>query len=212
MSQIDMLINQLQNFEATNPPDTNVLTAWKIMYASLEPFKRALNNNDVVTIIHGSMQYNDPHHLDLDLAFVARDDQQIRNGYIAIKLDKIQDAFEGLNNWPSLGENQGHCHAEITPFSIEKIKKDAQAYESGARVFDGQNDSADLFLAYILSSKLVYPEQEEMYREMQNQAQGILRSSPILRNAVTKVLEETLKTRQERNMEKQVPRPGFEPG
>ncbi|MEO8582030.1 MAG: hypothetical protein ABI425_05670 [Patescibacteria group bacterium] len=204
MAIIDQLLAKLKFFEETNPPNDNVDRAFacidEVIDQKQTEYRQKLIDNKVLVTYHGSLQFNDPRNLDLDLVFTAVDESSL--ALVNNTIDKLEAECEQIDNWPTLGNNQGHCDTNFNRFSIEQVEIDLKRMSIENKVIDPEYDFIDLYVGILLSSKVLFPEQEVLFEIFQQKAKSYLHQSTVLRKAITELLEDILKTRQERKRAK----------
>ena len=195
MKYIETLIKRLEDFERSNASNGDVQKALEITDRQLQPYKEILVGNDFLAIYHGSLQYRDPRNLDIDIIFFTESEtERLRLRKIQLQ---IQGDFESLDNWPNVGRNNGHCDTNFITYSLGQIK-DAIEYcqAHGIRLpYEELDIDPDAAVSYILTSKLIYPEQTDLFDKFKLVAHQLLREYPVLRIAVIEELENTLDIR-----------------
>lgn len=204
MATIDRLIAELQIIENTNPPNEYVDRAFAaiddVIDKNEKRYKDYFTNNKILVTYHGSLQYNDPRNLDLDLVFISKDTQTLDQAEPII--EELTQHFEHIEDWPEMGNNEGHCDTNINNFSMEEITTEVTELIASNRAVDTEKDFLDLYIGCLLNSGLLFPEQEELFEEFRIEAKKLLLKSATLRKAVIENLQDVLKTRQERKRNK----------
>jgi len=198
MPHIIALVDELAQFQRNNPSHLKVSEAMGMVHKVLYRHKSELLWHRVVVTYHGSLLYNDPRNLDLDLGFTTSSEVGLlmNENYI----QDIMDEFEALPTWPIMGHNNGHCDTNFVWFSIEGIQNDVAALEAGRLVFDNELDMLDINASALLTSPPLFPEQAELLYEFIQHVYQLLEGSLILRRVIARPLEEAVAIRKERSL------------
>lgn len=196
MAQIESLIEELVVFEKNNPPDERVDRAFASIDEVIDEQRDYFIRKKILITYHGSLQFNDPRQLDLDLVFTSQDGLTLHQGQHIIQ--RLEEEFELVEDWPEIGENEGKCDTNFTSFSMEELDDDLMNIVAEDRKIDDEKDFIDLHITYLLTSKALFSDQEELLAEFKTQAKELLSQSQILRESVISVLQKIIETRRER--------------
>ena len=184
MRQLEALLQELRQFEVGNPPNERVTKALALVDGVMAPHKEYFLQNRILIIYHGSLQYNDPYHLDLDLTFTTESQGALQNSYKV--QSAIEQQFTNLPDWPGM-DGKTYCDTNFSSSSVEQISID-------------QRKAAEA--SYILTSKALFPEQESLLEEFREKVRKALEKLPVLRRRVIKYIASVISTRQERKAER----------
>lgn len=195
MNQIQELLQNLKPFETDRPHGENdeVDKALKIIREIFEPGREGLVEDEFIPIYHGSLQYHDPHNLDVDIAFASEEiDEPDYQGMISTYEPRFQ---ERIDDWP-----RERCDTNFGKASLEDIRRQAKYYNETGIYDVNRNDQVDQ-ASEILSSVLLFPEQAPLLQKLKAEVLDVARGCTILRRGIIADLEETLDIRRERRKE-----------
>lgn len=193
--EIEGLVRNLEQIERSRFYHPAVVHAMQLVDAVIAPYRQKLVQKNVLVTYHGSLQYQDPVNLDLDLAFTTLDKKTEKAVYRPVIL-KLEDEFLELPNWPKMGRNRGRCDTNFAIFSIEELRQDAKQINKQGE-YD-EEECTELHAAYILTSRILFPEQFGLAQNFKTEIDSILATSPVLTQAVIGCLNETISIRKER--------------
>lgn len=208
--EITNRISKLKEFETQNTPDPRVQEALGIIKSVMILDRRMLIQNNTLAIYYGSLLFNDPRNLDVDLELV---ETTHRKDAMFNFTDRKNFEFEDIPNWPRTPANNGECSAHLGYTSIQKIEgviKDfchKEAEENWKWIPDPNSDEEDeqwdfdraaSNLSLVLTGGLLYPQQQAFHREMKGQVWRLLESYPIIQAPVAKHLQDCIEIREQR--------------
>src|SRR5579859_5699268 len=188
MQQINTLLAQLQYYE-TDLKNDEVERAVAITLETFAKHKNWFLQHGVIATYHGSLLYHDPKNLDADVVcFTRKWTTREELDYILA----IGREFDRLTTWPRMPFDE-----DVSFFSIDKIRQEISFAHRGAIPKDSEEDGS-YNAAMLLSSQLLFPEQEGLYREMQEEILTFAQEDPLLRHGIIAALQQCIDIRQER--------------
>ncbi len=181
LAEIDSLLEQLREFEGESkaidkPRAKNVLAT---IIPLLQEHKDWLLANGIIATYHGSLQYNDPVHADLDISFFSSSPLTEEQKQRLWALERQYDVLSRITN-------QGAPNFLF--YSLEELTGNIGKTE---RV-EGMNTLA---ACEMRSSKTFFSEQEGPYGELRSEVRRVLGENPHFRQEVTVGLQEVLNQR-----------------
>jgi hypothetical protein len=153
-----------------------------------------LDEKGIVLAYSGSLQYHDPFNLDIDLTLFSM--YATPTEQRGIMFNVLEPAFQqNASDWP-----RGEVELDIGHRGLDELKAEADEFELILTKEEAEsrgNFAADR-CAELISSALVFPDQQELYEQMQKKSWELLATHPRLRAATMKVLTDTIDTREER--------------
>jgi hypothetical protein len=192
LAEIDARLVRLKTFE-TDLQNDETQRARQVMRTIVEPRLSWFDERGIAVTYHGSLQYNDPRNLDVDIAFVPMENlpQDEKQGMH----NELHDAFTQPGVWPGEG-----CTTNFEWVDFERISKVAE--EMGDSPFDPADESKDIgatySACYVLSSPLLFESQRNLLQQSQQKIRQIAAKSKWLRDAMVSALDETIQIREER--------------
>lgn len=198
LPEIDNRLAELKSFEA-DLQNEEVVRARVALRKVFDPKFEWLNSQGIIITFHGSLQYSDPHDLDVDVEFVGGDnlffDESMRK--IIAEFDK---KFEESGVWP-----RKNCDTNIGVSSIGTIKNSLSSLEKeGVRSYDPKEEY-EAFphtdAALILNSAVLYESQKPQLEILRGQVRQLISNNSFLREGVLDELSGVIKVRQKRREE-----------
>jgi len=193
LPEIDAQLAQLKIFE-TDQVNEEVVRSREAMRRVLDPHLEWFNERKVVVTYHGSLQYHDPRNLDADIVFISQD-VDYNNPEMRTRITDFETAFRQPGAWP-----RQPTDTNFNVVTISGIQRDLGRLEENARYDSGndENPPAALEASFILSSALLYPDQQPQMANYQTQTRRLIRDNEWLREGVLENLEYTVNERQVR--------------
>lgn len=199
IQEIQDLLQKLKGYETDRPHGMNDETDRAVAEVGrvCSQFREIVDREGIILTLHGSLQYHDPHNLDIDLTmFSAKDSKE---QYLALT-PPLEEAFDGekktVKNWPR--------EEAMTNFDYKGLDE----LEANAQLLEGDPDTDNLdismaadFMAELLSSVLIFPHQQALFATFQAEGWRMLQKYPILRAKTKEELESVVTVREERRQE-----------
>lgn len=150
-------------------------------------------SRNIIITYHGSLQYNDPRDLDVDVEFMGHS-----LGFKDVKEmeREVENELEKPGVWP-----RENCDTNFGICSISKIKRDLKELE-GHRYGPNSKEDRDLNLeleaSLILSSKVLYESQRPQLEAIQEEVRRLITENQWLKEGVLHQLTGVVVVRQNR--------------
>lgn len=193
LSNIDSKLRQLKIFE-TDLRNDEVSKARQALHAVFDPRLEWFKSHNIVITYHGSLQYNDPDNLDVDIELIATGDPLPREDFKKIS-NELEKDFTKSGVWP-----RKNCETNIGMLSMDTIREGLRQRQS-EKDSDVKEDSevyVDTDAALILSSAVLYDEQLPQLENLRRQVRQLITSDQWLKERVAGTLGEAIKVRQGR--------------
>jgi hypothetical protein len=190
--RIDEALLDLKRYESDlqNPEVERAIEAIKQI---MEPHARFFIRNGFVITYHGSLQYNDPRNLDVDLEFMSYD---LNYSEIDARMEIIEGIFTNSNIWPRPVCDTNFGYSVIADIRDELLEIPQTSYNDPT--IDNDLYYSALSASLILSSKLLYPQQTDLYNKLKLEVRKLIHKNKWLEEGVLSELEETLEIRRKR--------------
>lgn len=190
LASIGKRLDTLRGYE-TDRRDPEVEKAVLVIREILEPCLPWFEKHGIVITYHGSLQYNDPRNLDVDLGFISLD----KPWEVVWRMDKyLEDSFVQQNVWP-----RENCITDMTWLQIRDIAREAAIYTNlPYRHDDRDNHIVDLTATLVMTSALLDEKQRPLYRKYRGQVWQIASDSRWLREGIAYILDSVIEEREER--------------
>jgi hypothetical protein len=185
LPDIDARLAKLKSFE-TDLVNPEVERARQILRRLFDMDISLLRPLGVLTY-HGSLQYNDPVNLDVDVDFFLISNLSIHHGFNI--LEQLGEVLVGSCLWP-----RKPCDTNMGCSSIDQIKKGLT--ETGTN--PKYETFPELNASLMLSSALLYPDQEPQLRVLQREVRKIIQGHQWLHDNVVLTLDDAIHIREER--------------
>jgi hypothetical protein len=190
---IDSKLAELKFFE-TDLQNEEVARAKTVLRLVFDTKLKWLESRGIIVTYHGSLQYNDPVNLDVDMNFIGENISSHDKD-----LKKIWDDTEAV-----LGTfwSRKRCDIDFNAITMKGIEDDLE--QSGSRGYDSVEDSdfyPELKAAVILSSAVLFESQKPQLEVKKKEVRTLIANNPRLRDGVVNVLADVIKTREKRREE-----------
>jgi hypothetical protein len=190
LPDIDSKLAELKFFE-TDLRNREVTRAKKVLQLVFNPNLKWLESRGIVVTYHGSLQYNDPVNLDVDMNFIGENISSHDKD-----LKKIWDSAEPVLQtfW-----TRKRCDIDFDAITISGIKDDLK--QSKARKYDsieGSDSYPEQSAAILLSSTVLFESQRPQLEVKKNEVRRLIVENPRLRKGVLDTLTKVIETRKER--------------
>lgn len=192
LPEIDSQLAQLKYFE-TDLQNDEVAKARIALLRVFDPQFQWFQSQRIIVTYHGSLQYNDPRNLDVDVEFMGNN---LGLKDVISKCSEIEDALKKTNAWP-----RKNCYTNFGVCSINGIRNDLKELEKENYASDFKEDqelNPELVAALILSSKVLYEVQRPQLGILQQETRKLILENPWLRRGVYNTLTDVIVTRQNR--------------
>lgn len=182
-------LSQLKRFE-TDLHNDEVVRAKTSMEQILRPRFPWFDARGIVITYHGSLQYNDPVHLDVDMQFVS---ENVHYEEFRETCQVLEHEFMHPGAWP-----RGRCDTNFLFTSLVEMKQEVD--EKGDSTYNPDEDDqiADLAASLVLSSRLLFDSQSSLLAQFQAETKQLALKSKWLGDGIIYLLENTIAIRQQR--------------
>lgn len=193
LPDIDIKLVQLKYCE-TDLRNDGVEKAKIALHRVFDPRFKWFQSRNIIITYHGSLQYNDPSNLDLDVEF-ARDNLVLKD--VRGMIRELENEFKKPGVWP-----REKCDTNFGVSSISGIKRGLREFE-GKKHYDPNpkedyDSNPELDASLILSSKALYGNQEPQLEDLRKKIRKLLAGNQWLREGVLSVLTGVVSVRQKR--------------
>lgn len=192
LPEIDSKLTQLKHFE-TDLQNDEVTKAIIALHRVFDPQFEWFASRNIVITYHGSLQYNDPRNLDIDVEFMG-DNLEFKD--VKEMEREVENELEKPGVWP-----RENCDTNFGICGISKIKRGLKEFE-GERYDPNPKDDRDLNpeldASLILSSKVLYESQKPQLEALQKEVRKLIAGNRWLREGVLYELTDVVKVRQSR--------------
>jgi hypothetical protein len=187
LSKIDARLARLKVFEADLHND-EVEAAKASMKRILEPRLSWFDQKGIAVTYHGSLQYNDPKELDVDISYIAG--TKLPQGEELEMEQEINNDFSVSGAWP-----REQCDTNFSWPSVDAIKREVQARGDSEYDPEDVEQDADRWGAYILSSPVLFASQTELLGRYQQEIRQLAGESKWLRDGIVYSLDSAIRVR-----------------
>jgi hypothetical protein len=191
LTSIDAKLKRLRVFE-TDLKNPEVDRAQEAIRRVFRPHLDWFHSREIAITYHGSLQFHDPVNLDIDVALLG---QSATFAEVDPVLAQVENEFTKPGVWP-----RSPAHTDIVYISMEQMQRHLKRIPSDTPHIEGRfiDVSSDLIAATAISSLLVFPEQQDLFTGMDQQARKIMSQHRWLREGVEKILDHAIEVRLER--------------
>lgn len=198
LPEIDNKLMQLKSFEA-DLQNEEVVRARAALRKVFDPKFEWLNSQGIIITFHGSLQYSDPHNLDVDVELVGGDNLFFDESMRKI-IAEFGKKFEEFGTWP-----RKNCDTNIGVSSIDTIRNSLSSLKKEGGRYYNPKEEYEAFphtdAALILSSAVLYESQKPQLEILRGQVRQLILNNSFLRKGVLDELNGVIKVRQKRREE-----------
>lgn len=190
LPDIDDRLAVLKRFE-TDLHNNETERGKEVLRQILEPRLPWFESRGLVILYHGSLQYNDPVNLDIDMDFVSEDLSY--NDFLSME-GELEQALIQPDIWP-----RNPCVTNFTFLKISAIREEVA--EIGQTPYDPEASDdlfADLDASKVLSARLLFPSQTNALNQYQTEIRQLATGSPWLQAGIVFNLNDAIAIRQAR--------------
>lgn len=161
----------------------------------LKVYLGTMNDIGVVALVHGSLQYNDPRNLDVDLGFFSQDKSFKELRWLSRYIQEEIETSTYLDGLEPIGK---HKDSNLSTSSIKEIREELLLVDKKGSYSVQEDIFAELSASKLLSAKLLFndPKQIEILEDLRIEGRKLLKSSRWLREGVNEILDEVFLDRE----------------